>query len=354
MPKTEKNNSDQPYTRLSGVFKVFGVLMALILISTFYHTFRLWQVRQTWKMVKGQVVRKTDRGWWDEERQKRYYVAYAYEVDGKRHTATRFHLKEDSLKGYGDLRSLYREGDPIFVYYNPEHPEASVLSVAYLRNGFVFITLVIGFLVLAGTHILKETRWQRQTDTLLAGVPRDDNGRHPLPPSPILTDSGLVLRLDTGLSGFWTLGIPFLGMSMLGVALMVVFLPEINPGWSLKPYAAFVLITWGAGLLVAGFMKRFKHGLEVDGEKREIRETNETPFGGGGTPYGFSQVQELRLYREKWRHDNPLRNWILYIQLKSRKSLPISLRHRDLQPGQPRYLDLVKKRIEYLVSGSRA
>ncbi len=340
-------NSD---TRLSGKFALVGVLFLLVIVSIIFHLIKMDRICRTWPQVTGIVTKASSRGWWDEKQQLRHYLAYAYEAGGQRYENTRFHIKQDSIQQYKRLITGLKKGDTLTVWYNPEKPEESVINVAYLRNGFVMLIVFAGFVVLSGTMIFKEYQWKKQVQHLAGVLGEDYNGKTPLPPSAVVTDQNNVVRLNTGMSVFWNFGIPFLFVSFTGIAPMLLLLDEINPDWSLSSYLKVVALCWalgaGAGVVV---QKGFRDSLEIDGRLKQIRAVSLRFFRSSTRVYRFSEIVQVKMEREKWRFNNPLRNWMLYMQIQSKPTLFVCYRHRDIQPSSESYLAIVKKRLEHMI-----
>ncbi len=335
---------------LTPVFKVAIAIFGIVLIIIVYQTIQLWKIRHSWISTTGIVVKTASRGWWDEKKQWRYYLKYQYKVKGKKYTNVRFHIKERSIKKYTYLLRNLRKGDPIKVWYNPKYPDQAVINTDYLRNGFILIALFTGFIVMAGTMILKENRWKRQSLNLTAAAGPNYNGEKPLMSSEILNDQGNILTFDTGMSVFWSFGIPFFFFSFLSVFFMLISLKEINPGWTFLNYWSLIALGWAGSLIGSFFIKKgFAHTLEINAIDKIIKEISVQFFRPIETKYNFSDIHEVKLYKDVWRPTNFLRNWILFLHTRSHKSLFISFRHRDIQPALSDYLDLVKRRIEYLV-----
>lgn len=340
--------ADDDFTRLSGMFTVIAVLFGLLFLSVAFGIAKIARMQQ-WPAVLGVVIKQAPQGWYDETQQRRYYLEYAYEIDGRRYTGTRFHIREEAVRGDNGLGTNYRIGDAITVYCNPANPAEAVLNRDYLRDAFVFLLVIGGFLLLAGTMILKEARWRQLTRDLLAAIPPTYDGGASLPDSTIVADTGSQLQLRTGPSIFWTLGIPFAIVSFVGGTAMLLMLNELNRGWALSVYGGWILATWATGILGAVIMMSRQHTLTINVPSRTLREEIRWFGGRRRQNLDFDAVGEIRLYREKWRHDNPLRNWMMFIQTKTGYSLTISRGFRDIQPASRIYLDVIKKRMEHLI-----
>lgn len=61
------------------------------------------------------------------------------------------------------------------------------------------------------------------------------------------------------MSAFWYAGMPFLGVSFIGTTGMLIFLDEINPGYSLFDYMTIVGVVWVTGILSVACLKQFKY-----------------------------------------------------------------------------------------------
>ncbi len=345
--------SDSP-KKFSPIFKVVVVIFGLIFAILAFQTMTIWKVRHLWTSVTGVVVKASAKGWWDEENRWRYYLEYQYKAGDRTYTNTQFHLRERSIKRYTYFIRGLKEGDAITVWYHPDKPELSVINTAYVRDGFALMTVFAGFLFLAGTMIFKEMRWQRQTRAMEAALPDGYTGQQPLPASTVLNDENGVLRLNTGMSVFWYCGVPFFGFSFSGLLVMMIFLDELNPGWSLLNYSAIMGGAWTISFL-AGFIVKngFKKSLEIDARQKKITEDSMTFFKSTISSYSFSDIRELKLHRDQWHVTNTLKNWILYFQTQTSQSIFICFRHRDIQPAHQPYLERLKKRIEYLISGAQ-
>lgn len=345
------NPNEKTHTRLTPIFGVAVFFFGLAFILVSGQIIDQYRVQKTWLPVQAEVVRVDINGWWDEAAGQRYYLEYRYSVDGRSYTGMRYHIKERSLKTYGDIEYRYKRGDAITVYYDPRDPGQAVLNTAYLRDEFVAVTILAGFLVLAATVFIKEKRERR----LVNFVKNTGGGKTELPDLPGIEDRQGVLRLNTGMSLFWRVGMPFVIVCFVGTAPGLFFLEEINPAWGIDRYMMMVSAVWLGGAIAGVLMTQcFSFTLFVDTVKKEIREEIRFCFFSKSGVYAFSQISEVRLYREKWRRENPLRNWILFIQTISGKSLTISRGFRDVQPAHSEYLGAVKKRIEQRVFGSAA
>jgi len=341
---------EKTHTRLTPIFRVAAFFFGLAFILVAGRIIARHQMQQSWLPVQAEVARVDINGWWNEAAGQRYYLEYRYSVNGRTHTGVRYHIKERSLKTYAGIEYQYKKGDAITVYYDPRDPGQAVLSTAYLRDEFAAMIILGGFLVLAGTVFIKETRERK----LVNAIKNADDGKTALPDLPVIEDRQGILRLNTGMSLFWRVGMPFVVTCFAGTAPVLFLLEEINPGWGIERYMMMVSAVWIAGA-IAGLLMTwgFSFALFVDRVKKEIREEIRFCFSLKSGVVAFSQISELRLYREKWRQDNPLRNWILFIQTTSGKSLTISRGFRDVQPADSIYLGAVKMRIEQLVFGSR-
>jgi hypothetical protein len=346
-------NKNDPPKKLTRLFMVVGVIFGIVVVSILFQTLTLWKISHTWTETTGVVTRTASKGWWDEEKERRYYLEYQYTVGEKTYTNVRFHFKERTIKKYKHLIRDFKKRDPITVWVNPESPDQAVINTAYLRDGFALLVVLTGFLMMIGTMILKENRWQRQTQMLTAALPNDYQGTQALPASGILTDSGGIVRLNTGMSIFWSFGIPFVCFSFLSLLFMMIFLNELNPGWSLLDYSSVIAGSWGASLVVGFFVKTgFRKTLEINADQKMITETSATFFKQTTRVYAFSDIQELKLERETWRTANTLQNWILYLHTRSRQSIFVSFRHRDIQPSDETYLGCIKQRLETIIFGA--
>ncbi|MBI9077712.1 MAG: hypothetical protein JEZ02_20085, partial [Desulfatibacillum sp.] len=258
----------------------------------------------------------------------------------------RYHLREKSLKTYGGIQYRYKQGDPIPVFFDPAKPELAVLNLECLRDWFVSITVLVGILMLAVSVFVKEGNDRSSIEALSDSY----DGSAPLPSLNGTEDTGILLKLNTGMSLLWRMGIPFLAGCFIGITPLLLGTQEINPGWSIGKYGAICCAIWG-GALILGlvFSAGFSYTLFVDGQKREIMEVRRVGFSKHVETMKFSQVAELRLYRELWRNTNPLKNWILFIQGGSGKSITISRGYRDFQVAHEDYLNAIKMRIEYLM-----
>lgn len=350
MPMTAEDQD----IKISPVFKGFGAVLGIILAVIIFQTMTIWKIQQFWPATTGVVVKTSSKGWWNEHKQHRYYLEYQYTIGEKKFTNVQFHIKEGSIKKYKYLIQDFRKQDPIQVWVNPENPDQAVINTDYLRNGFALMIVITGFLVMAGTMIVKEKIWQQQTRNLKMALPMDYKGTQPLPSSGILSDKKGILTLNTGMSVFWSFGIPFLFFSFVSLFLMIRFLNEINPGWALSDYAGVMVLSFGACMIGGGFVnKGFKNTLEINADKKKIKQTSVVLFKPKTIVYDFSDVHELKLHQDTWRASNTLKNWILYIPIRSRQSLFVSFRHRDIQPANENYLNTVKQRIEYLIFGEK-
>lgn len=340
---TEK---EKTYTRLTPVFAVAAFFFGLAFVLSAGQVAGIAEIRKTWKPVQGQVARVDPNGWWDDDANQRYYLEYRYAVDGKTYTGVRYHVQERSLKTYAGIEYRYRTGDAITVYVDPDDPGQAVLDVSYLRDSFLALAVLGGFLVLAGTLFVKERDERRRAGAVAAS----DEGRAPLPDLPGVSDRPEALRLDTGMSLFWRVGMPFVIVCFAGIAPGLFLLEETHPSWGLGRYLGMVLAIWIAAAAAGVAVTRcFSFTLVVDRVKKEIREEIRLCFFQKSVAYGFSRISELRLYREKWRQDNPLRNWIMFVQTDSGRSVTVSRGFRDFQPADSVYLGAVKRRIEHLV-----
>lgn len=337
-------------TRLSGKFALVGVLFLLVVVSIVVHIVELERIRNTWPRISGVVTKVSSKGWWDEKEQIRNYLAYAYEVGATQYENTRFHIKQDSIQRYKHLIMDYKKGDPITVWYNPDKPEDSVINVAFLRNSFVMFLGFAGFVVLSGTMVAKEYQWKKQVQSFIGLLDKDYDGTTPLPRSAVIADHDNVLKINTGMSVFWNFGVPFLFASFLGVGFMLLTLQEINSHLSLFNYLNVMVLFWILGITAGVVMKKgFKNFLDIDVPKGEIRNVFVSFFRPATEVYRFSDIVDIKMEREKWRYNNPLRNWIFYLTTRSNRALFVCYRHRDIQPSSEIYLTTVKKRLERMI-----
>jgi len=350
---------------MSGVFIFISIIFSLALIKGAYDIYRISVARSQWKQSEGSISRVSAEGWTDQKKKMKYYLSYEYEAGGLRFIGSRYNPAEDSLKSlmklksYRELAASAKEGDRVTVYYDPMHPEDAVLNTDFLRVDFLFSYLVLGFIVMTVTMVVKEANLRKYTEALAAGVPGGEAGKYNgegLLPSidGILKDDKQKLVLNTGMTSFWSFGLPFFATTFIGAMYMTIYWSEMNPGWSLVAYmsvtAALLLMNISSGLLAG----RFRHMLEIDSSTREVRETSYSFFRKNIRKYGFADIDNLRLYQEKWQSTNTMRQWTMYMQTKGKKSLFISYRHRDIQPASSVYLGILKKRIDYMIFGARA
>ncbi len=347
---TQPREDRETETRVGGKLVVFSVLLCILIASVASYTVRQWNARKTWVRVEGRVVRVEPAGWWDEASGKDLYVLYAFDWRGKPVQGSRFHIKEDSINDVGRHLASLRAGSPVAVFVDPADPSRAVLNVDYIRDGFLLVLVSVGFLAATAAMVAKERGWARLVAAMARDLPASGyEGETPLPPSRVLRDEGGVLWLNTGMSVFWTMGIPFLLVSFAGLAWMALSTQTLNPGWGLLDYGSRMAGTWGLGA-VLGILLRLgvRHELWVDGTKREIRERRRLLGAESSRREMFSRVEEVRLYRDVWRADNPLRYWLLYIQDRSHHSWHVLHRHRDEQPSAHAYLAAIKARMDHL------
>jgi len=344
-----ENESSKKFSPLfKTVFVIFGAITLLIT----FQILKIWQIRHTWPRVTGEVVKISSRGWWDEAAQQRFYLTYQYQVNKKTFTGSRFHIKDGSIKRFTHLIRHYKPGDPISVWYQPDDPSVAVINTEYLRDSFGLIMVFTGFLFLAGTMIFKENAWEKQVRNLTASLPEGYRGGKPLPGSGILRDDGKTLTLDTGMSIYWARGVPFLIICFVALLPFVLFLDEINPGWSLACYLSIVGGAGAAGVIAGGLVSAgFKKTLVVDAALKTVTETSRTLFSNTVSAVRFSDVRELKLHRDQWHVTNTLKNWILYLHTRENRSIFVCFRHRDRQPAHQAYLSLLKTRMETLIFG---
>ncbi len=305
-------------------------------------------------MVSGVLLEVSRSGDWEEEAAKNVYVVYSYEVNGRTYTSNRYHLKEDSLSGIGSHVSGLRPHQRVDVYVKPGEPKTAVLNVQYIRDGFLFGIIILGFVVATATMLYKEKRWNRLTEDMVEALPDGYDGRTALPSSKLVRDKGGVLWLNTGMSVFWSFGAPFLVICFAGVGVLMLITDTLNPAMGLEDYLLAVCGVWAAGVAVGlAFTFGTAHEMEIHANDREVREHTRM-FGPRKTRTApFSEFVEVILKRDVWRPDNPLRNWLFYLHQKGNRSWHILHRHRDIQPSSFAYLDRVKRRVEHVVLGIR-
>ena len=349
----------------TGVIVIFG-LAALIL---FVKMLKADGVKR-WPSVAGLVTRAEKQGWWDEKVGRRFYLTYQYEVNDKTYTSSALHLEEASLKRLSALRPKVKAGDSVQVWYNPEKPEQAVLNTELPRDPFGLMLVVGGFVFMAVTMVVKERRWDRVVEQVSQALPKEYRGERPLPESDIVQDSGAVLRLQTGLSVFWRIGMPFAITSFVGMFVMMVTQEEINPGWTMAAYLGFNASFWALGLIV-GFL--FSAGcsttLEVNAKTQTVTETATRFFRKQILTYRFSDISQVSLSRDGWSETNTQKGWKLALQAQNQhveakglqRLIPqealrytplfVSVRGRDTQPADQAYLEVIRKRLEFLIFG---
>ncbi|SHL09797.1 Protein of unknown function [Desulfatibacillum alkenivorans DSM 16219] len=338
---------EKKQTRLTPLFAVVAVVFGLALAGTVHQIIQQSAMSRQWQPVQGVVVKVSQDGWWNDQEKRRYYLEYAYTVQGMPYTGYRYHLREKSLKTYGGIQYRYKQGDPITVYYDPEDPGRAVLSREFLRDWFAGVAVLVGLLVFAVAVMLKESNDSRTADSVGATY----DGASPLPNAPGVEDSGAVLKLNTGMSLMWKAGVPFFGGCFIGITPLLLLTDNVNPGWGLQQYGAICCAIWiGAALLALLISLGVSYTLYVDAHKKEIREESRVGFSKGEKTMAFSEILEIRLYRELWRKENPLKNWIMFIQSQSGRSLNISRGYRDYQTPHADYLGAIKARIEYMIA----
>jgi hypothetical protein len=135
---------NDPPKKLSKIFIITGVIFSIIVLAIIFQTMKSWRIIHTWPQTAGVVSKTSSKGWWDEEKQQRYYMEYQYKVGEKKYTSVQFHIKERSIKRYTYLIRDFKKGDPITVWYNPKSPKQAVINIEYLRNAFVLLVVFFG------------------------------------------------------------------------------------------------------------------------------------------------------------------------------------------------------------------
>ena len=148
------------------ILKAFAAVLVLIgiLMSGFgIYFIALGIEAQGWKTVEGQVTSVVVRVDTDlqadavtkkrREELKRYYPSISYEwvVDGKTYSGSRYrlgetHEKYDERTDAQAAAAKFRNGAPIKVYYNVDHPNQAVLEPSL--SGGVFVPLPLGLVFL--------------------------------------------------------------------------------------------------------------------------------------------------------------------------------------------------------------
>jgi hypothetical protein len=335
---------------MGGKLAVFAALLCLFIASFALYTARQWRARAQWVAVQGEILRVEPSGWWDEAAQVNRRLRYVYTVGGVVYQGERFHIKEDSLNDLPRYLKKLRPHQPVEIWINPEKPEEAALNREYLRDGFLLLTVCAGFIALAAAMLVKEREWDRLAQRMDKGLPEGYRGESPLPSSPLIKEDGGALILDTGMSVFWSMGIPFLIVCFAGVAWLALTTETLNPGWGLSAYFLRTGGVWLAGgALAAAVRYGVRHRLVIDPGRGEIREHKEVFGAVWERAESFANVAEIRLVQDTWRPDNPLRYWLFYVQTRPNTSWHILHRHRDAQPSRGKYLEALKARMDWLI-----
>jgi len=150
------------------------------------------------------------------------------------------------------------------------------------------------------------------------------------------------------------MGVPFFGFSFVTLFFMLIFLDEINPGWTFVNYLSIMLASWAISFILAFLIKTgVTKKLIIDAGEKKIKEITSTFFIPFRAVYDFSDIRTVNLHRDAWHVTNTLRNPILYLNTTDNKSIFIRFRHRDIQPAKKEYLAAIKTRIEYMLCDPR-
>jgi hypothetical protein len=113
---------------------------------------------RSWPQAPGQVTESKVESWKDSEGDRSYQavITYRYKVNGSGYTSDRISFGDHAGSGSSHAHRLvrrYTAGKAVQVYYNPDHPERSVLEpgltpLTFLFLGLASILLLIGLLIM--------------------------------------------------------------------------------------------------------------------------------------------------------------------------------------------------------------
>jgi len=338
--------------RVGGIFRIFGTICLFTIIALTLNIIGMAKVQNNWILVTGEVLERSSDGWWDEDQQLRYYMVYTYNANSVQYTSTQFHVQQRNIKHFTYLLDGYKTGDSIPVWYNPKKPEEAVINASVLKTPFIILVGFIGFALLSAAMIYKESKWENQVQTFDELATNTYTGHTPLPASDILSDQNDILRLKTGTSIFWGFGIPFVMLSYVGIAFMMFTLPELDSTMSIFDYTKILFGIWViAGILSFVILKRLSSKIVINRATQLLTFTNRRFFSTSVLTYQFDELDAISLEQEHWDHRNSLKEWSMYLRpLTQQPVIFIRYAWKDLQPSSKIYLEILKKRIEALIS----
>lgn len=151
------------------VFTALGAVLTGVGAAGARDSIRVW----TWRWVKGTVseshietIYTGSAGSGDGQRRRFLAMHYTYTVGDTSYTSSRWSFGSLGPRIWSEAKSLreYAKGTPIKVYYDPAHPESSVIRRSLMLSSYVF--LGFGLLCLfGGLRILLWHAWRWVTKT---------------------------------------------------------------------------------------------------------------------------------------------------------------------------------------------
>jgi len=142
------------YIFIVNILAVIGI----ILIIHFTYIFWLSKRNRNWKTTEGEVISsKTQESYFDEGAMYKAVIQYKYVIREKEYFSKRIfngdYIGKNFSKSIKTLVNKYVKGEKILVYYDPQHPNQSVLETGV--HAVIYRELFAGIFLVALSVILK-------------------------------------------------------------------------------------------------------------------------------------------------------------------------------------------------------
>ena len=125
--------------------------IGIIFIVHFTYIFILSKRNKSWKITEGEIINsKMQESYFDEGAMYKAVIQYKYIIGEKEYFSNRvFHgdyIGKNFSKSVKTLINKYVKGATVLVYYNPQHPNKSVLETGI--HPVIYRELIVGILFL--------------------------------------------------------------------------------------------------------------------------------------------------------------------------------------------------------------
>ena len=136
--------------------------IGVIFIFHFIYIFILSKRNKKWKITEGEIISsKTQESYFDEGVMYKAFIQYKYVIREKEYFSNRIfygdYIGKNFSKSVKTLVNKYVKGGKILVYYNPQHPNQSVLETGVHTVIYRELFAGILFLFLSIILFLKES-----------------------------------------------------------------------------------------------------------------------------------------------------------------------------------------------------